>query len=113
MALLPTNVVPPAGLNTVDALLTASAPTTGDTAATGIATFLLVRNTGTLATFTIPTPGTIEGDLTPLPSRVVTVPATTGYAVIPLTDTHRDPTTGVATINFSGGTIKAIVVRVP
>jgi len=108
-----TNVVPAAGLNTVDALLTASTPVTGDTAATGTGVFLLVRNTGTLATFTIPTPGTLEGDLTPLPSRVVTVPATTGYGIIPLTDIHRDPTTGLATINFSDGTINAIVVSVP
>ncbi|HEY5987612.1 MAG TPA: hypothetical protein VIV12_14745 [Streptosporangiaceae bacterium] len=113
MATYVTNVTPLAGLNTVDALLTASTPATGDLAATGTGVFLLVRNTGTLATFTIPTPGTIEGDLTPLPSRVVTVPATTGYGIIPLTDVHRDPTTGLATINFTGGTIKAIVVRVP
>lgn len=113
MAQYPVQVVAYAGLSTVDALLTASTPASGDTAPTGTGTFLLVRNTGTLATFTIPTPGTIEGDLTPLPSRVVTVPITTGLAIIPLTDTHRDPATGLATINFSGGTIKAIVVRVP
>ena len=116
MAQYTTNVSPLNGLVLSTLWTAAAAPASGDTAATGTGTFLAVQNTGGAGiTVTIPTPGTLEGDLSPLPSRVsVSVPATTGVAVIPLTDVHRDPTTGLATINYSGVTgVKAIVVRVP
>jgi hypothetical protein len=114
VAQLATNVCPLNSL-AVRALLTASTFASGDTAATGTGVFLVVENTGgTTCTITIPTPGTFEGDLTPLPARVSTaIPATTGLNFIPLTDAHRDPTTGLATINSAGGTPKAVVVRVP
>lgn len=115
MAQYTTNVVPLAGTN-VRALITAAGtPANGDTAATGTGTFLVAENTsGGAITVTITTPGTIEGDLTPLPSRTHSVVATTGLSFIPLTDAHRDPTTGLATINYSATTsLKVIVVRVP
>jgi hypothetical protein len=114
VAQLATNACP---LNSLAcrALLTASTYASGDTAATGTGTFLLVENTGgTTCTVTIATPGAIEGDLSPLPGRVATaIPVTNGLNIIPLTDVHRDPSTGLATITHSGGTPKAIVVRVP
>lgn len=115
MAQYTTNVVPLAGL-AVRALLTAAGtPANGDTAATGTGTFLLAENTSAGAiTITITTPGTIEGDLSPLPSRTNVVPITNGLNIIPLTDAHRDPTTGLATINYSAtANLKVIVVRVP
>lgn len=115
MAQYATNVVPLAG-TALRALITAAGtPANGDTAATGTGTFLLVENTsGGAITVTITTPGTFEGDLSPLPSRTNSVPATTGLNIIPLTDAHRDPTTGLATINYSAtASLKVIVVRVP
>lgn len=116
MAQLAVNVCPLNGLALRALITAAAAPASGDTSPTGTGTFLVVENTGAGAcTVTIPTPGTYEGDLTPLPARVATAtPITNGLNVIPLTDAHRDPTTGLATINYSTVTgVKAIVVRVP
>lgn len=115
MAQLATNVVPLSG-TALRALITAAGtPANGDTCATGTGTFLLAENTsGGAITITIATPGTIEGDLSPLPSRTNSVPATTGLNIIPLTDVHRDPTTGLATLTYSAtASLKVIVVRVP
>jgi hypothetical protein len=116
MAQLAVNVVPLNGIACRALLAAAGTPASGDTAPTGTGVFLLVENTGgTACVVTIPTPGTFEGDLSPLPSRVATaVPITTGLNIIPLTDAHRDPATGLATINYSFTTgVKAICVRVP
>ena len=115
MAQYTTNVVPLAG-TLVRALLTAaSTPVNGDTCATGTGTFLLVENTGGgSCVVSIATPGLVEGDLL-VPARATTaVPITTGLNVIPLTDVHKDPTTGLATLTFSATSgVKAIVLRVP
>lgn len=115
MAQYATNVVPLAG-TACRALLTAAAtPVNGDTCATGTGTFLLVENTGAGAcVVTIATPGTVEGDLTISSRNSTSVPITTGLNVIPLTDVHRDPATGLATLTFSATAgVKAIVLRVP
>lgn len=116
MAQYATNTCPLNGL-ALRALITAAAGVAnGDTCATGTGTFLVVENTGAGAcVVTIASPGTYEGDLTPLPSRnSVSVPITNGLNVVPLTDAHRDPSTGLATLTFSATAgVKAIVVRVP
>src|SRR5262245_8686190 len=115
MALLTTNVVPLNGLACRALLAAAGTPANGDTCATGAGVFLLAENTDGAATktITILTPGAIEGDLTPLPSRATTaIPITNGLNIIPLTDVHRDPATGLATLNYSTTTsLKVIVVR--
>jgi hypothetical protein len=110
-----TNVVPLAG-TAVRALLTAaSAPVNGDTCATGPGTFLLVENTGAGAcVVTIATPTLVEGDLTVTGRAATSTPVTNGLNVIPLTDAHRDPTTGLATLTFSATSgVKCVVLRVP
>jgi hypothetical protein len=113
LAALTTNTVPLTGLALRALLAAAGTPANGDTAATGTGVFLLAENTsGGAITITITTPGTIEGDLTPLPNRTFSVPATTGLSMCPLTDAHRDPATGLATINYSAtASLKVIVVR--
>lgn len=114
MAQLPTNVVPLNGLACRALLAAAGVPANGDTCATGPGVFLLAENTDAATrTITILTPGAVEGDLTPLPSRVTTaIPVTNGLNVIPLTDVHRDPATGLATLNYSAtANLKVIVVR--
>lgn len=116
MATYVATTVPLNGLVLSTLLAAAATPASGDLAPTGTGVKLVVQNTGGGAcVVTIPTPGTFEGDLSPLPSRVsVSIPATTGLAEIPLTDAHRDPTTGLATINYSTVTgVKAIVTRNP
>jgi hypothetical protein len=110
-----TNVVPLAG-TACRALLTAAAQVVnGDTCATGTGTFLLVENTGAGAcVVTIATPGLVEGDLTVTGRASASVPITNGLNIIPLTDVHRDPATGLATLTFSATSgVKAIVLRVP
>jgi hypothetical protein len=112
VALYATNTVPLDGL-VISTLLTAAAtPANGDTAATGQGVFLVVQNaSGSGITVTVVTPETFDG-LALADRTSVSVPATTGIAVIPLTDRYRDPATGLATINYSATTsVKAIVVR--
>src|SRR3954468_13595669 len=112
MAQYSTNVVPLDGLVVSTLLSGAATPANGDTAPTGSGTFLLVQNTsGSGITVTLVTPGTVDG-LAIADRTSVPVPATTGIAVIPLTDTYRDPATGLATINYSSTTgVKAVAVR--
>lgn len=107
-----TNVVPLDGLAISPLLTAAATPANGDTAATGSGTFLVVQNaSGSGVTVTLVTPETVDG-LALADRTSVSVPATTGLAVIPLTDRYRDPSTGLATINYSATTsVKAIVVR--
>lgn len=112
MAQYTTNVVPLDGLVISTLLTAAAAPANGDTAATGPGTFLAVQNaSGAGITVTLVTPETFDG-LALADRTSVSVPATTGIAVIPLTDRYRDPATGLATINYSAtASVKAIVVR--
>ncbi|SRR6266508_6366408 len=115
MAQYAVNVCPLNGLALRALIGAAAAPASGDTSPTGTGTFLVVENTGAGAcTVTIPTPSFVEGDLTVAARSAIAVPITNGLNIIPLTDAHRDPTTGLATINYSTVTgVKAIVVRVP
>jgi hypothetical protein len=112
MAQYTTNVVPLDGLVISTLLSGAGTPANGDTCATGSATFLVVQNTsGSGITVTLLTPETHDG-LALADRTSVSVPATTGLAIIPVTDRYRDPSTGLATINFSATTnVKAICVR--
>lgn len=111
MAQLPVNVTPLAGLVLNTLLDSAATPANGDTVPTGCR--LYARNTGGGAlTITIVTPGTVDGDLAIADRTSVSIPATSGLAEIPITDTYRDPATGLATLNFSGTTgLKVIAVR--
>lgn len=117
MAQYATNVVPLNGTACRALLTAAGTPATGDTCATGTGTFLLAENTSAGAiTITIATPQLVEGDLQ-VPGRATTpVPITNGLNIIPLTDVHRDATTGLATLTFSTSPatgMKVICVRVP
>lgn len=109
MALLPTTVVPLAGQR-FDNLLTAVSAS--DTMETGAGVYLIVKNANAGAcTVTLATPGTVDGDLA-VADRVVTVVATVGYTIIPITSTYRDPATGLATVTFSPtATVTACVIR--
>jgi hypothetical protein len=115
LAALVTNVVPLAGLALRALITAAGTPANGDTTTTGTGTFLVAENTsGAPITITIASPGSYEGDLTPLPARTLSVPATTGLSIIPLTDVHRDPATGLSALTYSAtASLKVIVVRVP
>lgn len=112
MAQYTTNVVPLDGLVISTLLSGAGTPANGDTCATGSGTFLVVQNTGGAGiTLTLVTPETFDG-LALADRTSVSVPATTGLAVIPMTDRYRDPTTGLATVNYSSTTgVKTICVR--
>lgn len=111
MAALTTHVVPLTGLQ-LDAQLVA-ATSGGDTAQTGAACFLVVKNGDSSShTVTLATPGTIDGDLT-ISDRAVTV-AAAKMQLIPLTDRYRDPATGRAAITYDGVTSVSVgVIRVP
>lgn len=117
MAQYATNVVPFAGTACRALLTAAGTPATGDTCATGAGTILLVENTSAGAlTVTIGTPGLVEGDLTVAGRVSGSIPVTNGLNIIPLTDVHRDPATGLATLTWSttpATGAKAIVLRVP
>jgi hypothetical protein len=102
MAALTTNVIPNAGLR-FDNILVAAAGG-GDDAETGAGVFLVVKNaSGSPITVTIATPEVFDGDLQ-MDNRAVSVAATTGQSFIALTNRYRDPTTGRATITYSGVT---------
>lgn len=111
MAALVTKVVPLQGLRIDDLLAAAAAPLAGDDFETGAGVFLVVQNTGTAATVVLVTPEVIDGDLA-VADRTISVAATTGLAIVPLTSRYRDPATGRGTLGtITGGTLKAIVVR--
>jgi hypothetical protein len=109
MAALTTTVVPLTGQR-FDNLLTAVSAS--DDTETGVGVYLIVKNANAGAcTVTLVTPETVDGDLA-VADRVVTVVATTGYSIIPITSRYRDPTTGRATITFSPtATVTACVIR--
>jgi hypothetical protein len=109
MAALVTTVVPLTGLR-FDNLLTAVSAS--DDCETGVGVYLIVKNGNAGAcTVTLVTPELVDGDLTVL-DRAVTVVATVGYSIIPVTQRYRDPATGRATVTFSPtATVTACVVR--
>ncbi|MFD4258238.1 hypothetical protein ACFWR9_11555 [Streptomyces sp. NPDC058534] len=111
MAALTTNVVPLTGLR-FDDLLTAAA-SGGDDCATGAGVLLVVQNTDAATKdVTLATPEVLDGDLA-VADRTVTVAATTGLTVIPVTDRYRDPSTGRAALTYPGGVtgVKVCVIR--
>jgi hypothetical protein len=104
--------VGPAGL-AIQALFTAANTGGPDTAPTGSGVFLLVKNTGSSATVTVGYPNKYDGDQT-VTGRSFTIAATTGESVIPLRDIYRDPTTGLASITYTGAaSLQVCVVAVP
>lgn len=112
MTALVTQVAPNAGLD-IGALPVAA--TNGDTAPCGSGTFLYVKNANAAAcTVTLVTPGQVDGRLAIADSTFV-VAATTGIGIIPLLSSlYADPTTGLATINYSvTASVTVAVVRVP
>ncbi|HEV8653110.1 MAG TPA: hypothetical protein VG276_27890 [Actinomycetes bacterium] len=113
MAALVTNVAPLSGLALSTLLAAASTPANGDDYETGPGLFLLVQNGGgSPITVTLVTPELVDGDLTVADRTSVSIPATAGLAMIPLTQRYRDPATGRGTVTFSSTTsVKAIVVR--
>lgn len=112
MTALVTQVVPNVGLD-IGSLPVAA--TNGDTAACGSGTFLFVKNANAAAcTVTLTTPAQVDGRLAVADSSF-TVAANTGVGVIPLIySLYADPTTGLATINYSvTASVTVAVVRVP
>jgi len=112
MTALATNVVPNVGLD-IGALPVAAS--NGDTAPCGPGTFLYVKNGNAAAcTVTLTTPGQVDGRLA-IADSTFSVAATTGIGLIPLiASLYADPTTGLATINYSvTATVSVAVVRVP
>lgn len=112
MTALVTQVVPNVGLDVASLPVAA---TNGDTAACGSGTFLLVKNANAAAcTVTLVTPGQVDGRLA-VADSTFTVAANTGLGVIPLIPSlYADPTTGLATINYSvTASVTSAVVRVP
>jgi hypothetical protein len=92
--------------------------TTGDKVPVDVGerTILHIKNSGTLATITIPKQTTVPqvdgvGGLT-LNDIVFTVAATTGEAFSPPIPGSHVGVDGKATINFSGGTLTAAALRV-
>ncbi|MCP3820065.1 hypothetical protein NLX86_18790 [Streptomyces sp. A3M-1-3] len=112
MAALTTNVVPLTGLRFDDLLAASPANAGGDDCATGAGVLLVVKNTDTTAkTVTLVTPETVDGDLA-VADRAVTVVATTGLSLIPVTDRYRNPSTGRCSITYSAVTgVTVCVVR--
>lgn len=112
MTALVTQVVPNVG---ADIGAVPVAATNGDTAACGSGTFLYVKNANAAAcTVTLTTPAQVDGRLAVADSSF-TVAATTGIGIIPLIyNLYADPTTGLATINYSvTASVTVAVVRVP
>lgn len=113
MTALVTQVVPNVGLDISTSLVAA---TNGDTAPCGGGTFLLVKNaSGSAITVTLTTPGVVDGRLAIADSTSPSIALTTGLGIIPLPyNLYADPTTGLATINYSAtSSVTVAVVRVP
>jgi len=109
LAAMTTNTVPLQGLRFDNLLAAVSA---SDDCEAGPGLYLIVKNANASAcTVTLVTPGLIDGDLA-IADRTVSVPATTGYTIIPVTSSYRDPTTGRATITYSvTATVTSCVVK--
>jgi hypothetical protein len=113
MTALAANVVPNVGVDISGQLVAA---TNGDTAPCGSGTFLLVKNaSGSGITVTLTTPGVVDGRLAIADSTSPSIALTSGLGIIPLpASLYADPTTGLATINYSAtGSVTVAVVRVP
>ncbi|MGW3152776.1 hypothetical protein [Streptomyces sp. NPDC001089] len=112
MTALSTQVVPNVGADIGAAPVAA---TNGDTAPCGAGTFLYVKNANAAAcTVTLTTPGQVDGRLA-IADSTFSVAASTGIGIIPLIPgLYADPTTGLATINYSvTASVTVAVVRVP
>ncbi len=108
MAALATNVVPNTGLRIDDKFVAAAAG--GDDCVTGAGVFLVVKNGHTAAqSVTLVTPQTVDADLA-VADRTISVPATSGETVIPMPDLYRDPSTGRASLTYSGVTALTVCV---
>jgi hypothetical protein len=108
VAALTTNTVPLTGLR-FDNLLTAAAGG-GDDCEAGLGVYLVVKNaSGSPITVTLAAPELIDGDLV-ITSRAVSVAATTGQSLIPVTQRYRNPSTGRAAITYSGVTSLTVCV---
>ncbi len=109
MAALATNTVPLTGLR-FDTLL--AAVNASDDCEAGAGVYLIVKNANAGAcTVTLVTPGTVDGDLA-IADRAITVVASVGYSIIPVTQTYRDPATGRATIQYSPtASVTACIVK--
>lgn len=109
MAALTTNVIPLQGLR-FDNLL--AAVNASDDCEAGAGVLLVVKNANAAACIvTLVTPETIDGDLA-VADRAVSVVATTGLEIIPVTSRYRDSATGRATIQYSvTASVTACVVR--
>ncbi len=104
MATLPVQQVPVRGLANV---AFAAANAGGDDVPSGVASALLVRNTdATAKTVTITTPGTVDG--LAIEDPAVIVPATTGFAVIPLVGRLYGASVLIAYSAVTGVTVAAI-----
>lgn len=113
MAALSTHVVPHVGAD-ISTLL-AAAGGSGDTAACGPGTFLVVKNANAAAcVVTITCPVKVDGRLTTSSSASPSIPLTSGLGIIPLLPIYADPTTGLAAISYSvTSSVTVAVVRVP
>lgn len=102
MAALATTTVPVTGLR-FDTLLAAAAGG-GDDAEAGAGVYLIAKCTdGTSKNVILAVPELVDGDLV-ITSRTITVAATTGFSIIPLTQRYRNPTTGRCAITYSAVT---------
>lgn len=105
MATLTTNVVPHTGLIN---LTPAAAESGGDQCATGSGVLLYVNNAAAGAVaVTLATPGQVDG--LAIADRTVSVPAGQA-AYVPVTDTYRDPATGLASISYDDATSVTVAV---
>jgi len=109
LAAFATNTVPLTGLRFDNLLAAVSA---SDDTEAGVGVYLIVKNANAgVCTVTLVTPELVDGDLA-VADRAVTVVATTGYSVIPVTQRYRDPATGLATVTYSPtATVTACVVK--
>lgn len=111
MVALTTQAAPHAGLNPVT--MTSLAGVSGHTAPCGNGLALMLAN-GTAATcvITLHIPAATTFDGLVIPSRTVTLPATSGaITIIPLVPaTYGDPVTGLATFDVAAGTVTGAVI---
>ena len=108
MAALATNTVPITGLR-FDTLLAAAAGG-GDDCEAGAGVYLICKNlSGSPITVTLAVPELVDGDLV-ITSRAISVAATTGFSIIPITQRYRNPTTGRCSITYSGVTTFTVAV---
>jgi len=109
LAALTTNTVPLTGLR-FDNLL--AAVNASDDCEAGAGVYLVVKNGNASAcTVTVAAPELLDGDLV-IGSRTVSVPATVGYTIIPITQRYRSAATGRATVTYSvTATVTACVIK--